>query len=60
MRVPPHPHVGLQTVTQALSTLGLATQPATVPAARWLQAAADLGLGTNSLDHIELVEQRLG
>ena len=51
-----HDAVGLQLYRQAMADEGRADQAATPLATRWLVSGAELGLGTDDLENVELVE----
>lgn len=55
-----HDLVGLLVFGEALASEGLSPGGETALAARWLEHGAQLGLGTNDPDRIELLEVRLG
>ena len=55
-----HDTVGLQLYNQMLIAEGGSQAGATEQANAWLNASAELGLGVNDLDRIELVEVNLG
>ena len=55
-----HDTVGLQMFSQLLTDAGGNPAAATGMASPWLENGAELGLGTNDLDNIELVEASLG
>jgi hypothetical protein len=54
-----HDAVGLQLVNQVLAAEGSSTVSTTNLATPWLENAAQLGLGTNDPENMELVELRL-
>jgi hypothetical protein len=54
-----HDTVGLQIVNKVLTAEGSSTEAATNLATPWLEGAAQLGLGTNDPDNMELVEVNL-
>jgi uncharacterized protein (DUF362 family) len=51
-----HDAVGLQIYSQALADEGRADQAAAPLAARWLASGVELGLGTDNLENVDLVE----
>lgn len=55
-----HDTVGLQMFSQLLADDGGNPAAATARANRWLESGVELGLGTNDLDSIDLVEVSLG
>ena len=55
-----HDMVGFQMFTQLLTDSGGNPSPATHMATPWLESGAEVGLGTNDPDHIDVVEVNLG
>ena len=55
-----HDTVGLQLYSQMLAAEGGNPAGVTERANAWLNASAELGLGVNNLDSVELVEVNLG
>jgi len=55
-----HDTVGLQMLGEVMASEGIDPAPAIDLANGWLTSSAELGLGTNDLDNIELVEINLG
>ena len=54
-----HDTIGLQIVSEALTAEGKSSEATISQATPWLQAAAELEVGTNDPNHIELVEVTL-
>lgn len=55
-----HDALGLQIFTETIEADGESSAAAMMKASLWLENAAELGLGTNDPDHVELVELSLG
>ncbi len=55
-----HDTVGLQMTSKALAAEGRNPAVATASASLWLATSAELGLGTDRLEHVDLVEVNLG
>ena len=55
-----HDTVGLQLVNQILAAEGSSTEATTSQATPWLEHAAEIGLGTNNPDNMDVVEIELG
>ncbi len=55
-----HDTVGLQIYSDVMTSEGLSAESATHLASGWLANGAELGLGTNDSDRINLMEQNIG
>ena len=55
-----HDTVGLQLYCDVMTAKGDDPARATDQASTWLQESASLGLGTNDLENIDIVEIRVG
>jgi len=55
-----HDTIGLQMTGEALVAAGRDPTAATTAASRWLANGAELGLGTDDVENIDLVEVKLG
>jgi hypothetical protein len=55
-----HDTLGLKALNEIQAANGIQTEPTRQRAVQWLKNAADLGIGTDQMDNIEFLEERIG
>ena len=55
-----HDAIGVQLAVDDLSAAGLSPEAAQTQTAYWLETGTEIGLGTNDLKNIDLMEVNLG